>query len=510
MSATRPTALKPGWILIELAGVWFAWWAFAASVLRGRAAFAYDSIRDVAYAHGILRGEWWQDPMIAGLPAWYPPGMPALFALFSRVSGLPVAELYATSAPWFNALNPLLLYLLVRATWGRTAAALSLPLVLLGSRWWTLHALHPMASIQTVFVLLGTLLAWRSAAEQGGRWLVVTVALAALTLWCHVLCGLLVIGTIGLHAAIGSTRALRMASNEGRALARRGAAVLAGALVLSAPVLLQQLALPRVNDAPQHWFGPELLDPRFALHAGSPLVIVFGLVGLVTMLRRWHAEGWLVAYFALALVGSLFGYAAHEWQWPLPWATPHVFQWHEQLALMVAAAVGIVQSAQRISRSAAVRAVATIVFVVAAVGPVVPELKQADSYLTIPDPGWKPIVGSVQWLEANTPPHTVVATGPDAAYLICGLAGRRTVVMPDGHLNPAADHAQRLADVQSLMSTESESTFVAIARRYGVGYLLATNDLVPARLRAQYSRWRTLEPARTEDSTAILYRVTLP
>jgi hypothetical protein len=502
ISSSAPLA-----VCFEVAAVIAVWLVFAWSLTAGRPAFAYDSLRDVAYAIGISRGEWLLDPMLAGLPAWYPPGMPAFFALVSRISGQPVAACYASASLWFAWLGPVFLYLLVRGVWNRTTAWLSLACVLLGSRWWLLHAAHPMASVQSVSVALATLLAWRHAGRSGGPWLFGTVLLAGLTIWCHILCGAMVLGTIAIHSA-GMWGPGRASVDPGRrAMTKRAAWVVGGALILGAPLILQQIALPRLNDAPHHWFAPELHDPRFALHSRTPLVILFGILGLGSMWSRWESEGWVVSYFALGLLGALLGYAGHDLGWSVPWFVPHTLQWHQQLAFTIAAAVGIVRSARRAAKSQAQRRLWTVAFAVLAVGPAVPELKSANSYLTIVGPSWKSVIQTAEWLDSHADPHAVLAASPEAAYMICGLVGRRAVVLPQGHLNPAADYGKRRAATSQMLLTDRESTFVQVAREYQVDYLLSTNDVTPARVRALYAAWKSLELVRSEDSTAMLYRV---
>src|SRR5262249_4380972 len=58
---------------LDLALITVAWWAFVAFASGGGPAVGYDSFRDIGYAHGIASGHPWEDPMIPGLPAWYPP-----------------------------------------------------------------------------------------------------------------------------------------------------------------------------------------------------------------------------------------------------------------------------------------------------------------------------------------------------------------------------------------------------------------------------------------------------
>ena len=63
---------------------------FAALVSRGHLVTAYDSFRDMAYSHGILRGELGKDPTLPGYAAWYPAGQPMVWAAISRLTGVPV------------------------------------------------------------------------------------------------------------------------------------------------------------------------------------------------------------------------------------------------------------------------------------------------------------------------------------------------------------------------------------------------------------------------------------
>ncbi|MBI5170628.1 MAG: hypothetical protein HZA61_14155 [Candidatus Eisenbacteria bacterium] len=499
-------------LALDCALVVALWLAFVRSLGHGGVVLGYDSIRDISYALGIARGQVALDPMLAGMPAWYPPGMPALFALASYASGRGIAECYASAAWWAAWCNPLVLFLLVRAVWGRASAWVALPCVLLGSRWWMLHAAIPMASVQTVVLVLGTLWAWHRAALTGGGWRFLALLLGAATLWCHVLCGSLALGAIALHAC-GDALHRRLARNvAGPGLLGRAATVVGGAGVLGAPPLVLQLGMVRLNDAPHHWFGPELWDARFALHAWSPFVALFGLAGVVLAVRDWRRTGWLAAYFFLALVGSMLGYAGHGFGAPVPWIIPHEFQWHEQLALMIAAATAITALARGVAARTgrALAPAVTVAALVLAVGPAVPQLGVAGSYLLTMGPEWKPVLATANWLGANAAVNSVVAASPAAGYLVCGLSGSRVVSMPAGHLNPAAAAGPLGADLATMLATTRESTFVRLARLHGVGYLLATNDHEPQELlHARYEHWASLEPVFRSDSAAVLYRVRL-
>lgn len=502
--------------LADAAAIVVLWLLFAAWVGRLGPIVAYDGFRDMAYAHAIQHGRLWDDPSLPGFRAWYPPGNPMLFAALSTLSRIPVVGLYLTSLYWLGWLNALLLYLLVRATWGRGAGWAALPLVFLGSFWWLGHAAMPMPSVQGVALGLGALLAWTRALRGGWQWTFASGAVTALAIWYHPLCGAMALGSIAVHGLLAPLLGRRDAGTgrRGAALLPRAAVAAAIALLLSAPLLIHQLSLPRGNLAPQHWFGPELHDPRFALHLHAPLVVPLGLVGLWRAARHWRATGWLVIYWTIALVGELAGYAGHDLGWRVPWIIPHEFQWHEQLALMIAAAAAVSELSQRLAaraRPAARRMMATgwaAALLALAVGPALPSLPLADSRVLSLDRGWSSMLATAAWVRASTPFDAVFACDPEAGYYLSGLTGRKCLALPPGHMNPASDVERRYADLREMLTTPDEGVFRSLAAHYGATYLLAIPAPGTARAaRAVYGAWECLEPANLADSTALVYRI---
>jgi hypothetical protein len=506
-----PPAATARSLALDLGAIVVLWLAFAWAVTHGTPAIGYDTLRDMAYAQGILRGGLGHDPALPGLPAWYPPGNALLFAALSWLTRVSVVTLYATSPYWLGWLAPAALYLLVRAGWGRATAWLALPTTLLGSTWWLVHAAVPMPSVQTVGLGLLALLAWTRAREGGLAWAAACGLLGALAFWSHPICGAVVLGAIAVHGALAAWPAPGTA--RGPATAGRAAIAVGIGALLSAPLVVQQLALPRRNAAPHHWFAPELHDARFALHAHAPLVLLLGLAGLAWSLRERRRSGWLVGYFAAALAGELAGYLGHDLGWRVPWALPHEFQWHEQLALAIAAAVGVARCSAWVAARArrargAIAAWTGAGLALLALGPAIPDLRIADTYLIRLDPHWSSTLATADWVRRATPPGSVFACPPEDGYYLSGLTGRACIALPAGHMNPAADLEARTADLATLLTTRDESEFLALARRYGADYLLVEPGSPGAReALGAYAGWRCLERMPVPAGAVPVFRV---
>jgi hypothetical protein len=495
-------------LAIDLLLLVLLWLGFALLTARGPYQVGYDTMRDIAYARGILSGHAWEDPMVAGLRAWYPPGVPAFFAGLSAITGLDVSQLYATSGAWLSWTLPVALFLLARQVWGRATAWLAVPFVVLGSRWWLVHSLVPMSSLQSVPIALASLLVWQRFGRTSWKGAAASAVLLAATLWCHVLCGAMAIGAIVVHEGIEAFLARRDDPPVARRVWRR-TGIWAAALgsALGAPPVLAQLRMPRLNEAPHHWFAPELHDPRFALHAGTPLAPLLGLAGLVLATRRWASEGWLVGYVLLATLGCALGYLGHDLHWPVPWALPHEFQWHAQFGLMVAAATAAVRLGRGASRGA-LAPVVTLLLTTASLGPALLHVRDASSYLLQLDRDYAHVFRMSAWIGQHLPPRSVLVASPEPAYFICALSGTRAILLPAGHLNPAADPVQRAEDLTAMFHAADDSGFAALASRYDAHYLLATVDMAPMHtLRRRFDAWKRLEELYTVDSIAILYHI---
>jgi uncharacterized membrane protein len=238
---------------------------------------------------------------------------------------------------------------------------------------------------------------------------------------------------------------------------------------------------------------------------------LLGLVGLVLASRRWPEQGWLVVWAAIGLVGQALGYLGHDLGWRVPWILPHEFQWHEQLALMIAAAAAAALAARSLVAGTPARAVTVAVLLLLSLGRAALDLPRAGEYLVRLDARWRDLFLMSDWIARNTPDRSVIVATPDVAYLVCNLTGRRTVTVPRGHLNPAADAVARARDLRVMLSGTDAAAFDSLARHYDARYLLATNDVRPYdALRRRFDGWASLEALHQQDTTGMLYRIHAP
>ncbi len=245
----RPSWLLDGVIVLLILAAWLpvAWY-----LTGGLGIVWYDTFRDMAWAENMRAGRIWADPVVAGQTWWYAPGGPLLAAAVARLTGWPVAEVYAASPAWCNGWIPAALYVLARVAWGRGTALLALATVLLGSYWWYTHVAAPIPGIQAVTLMLLVLLGWHLSVTAGRAytWAAISGVLLALTTWYHPMCGILPAFTIALQVLYD---ALRPRKCRQRLLGRM--LVVAGtALVLTCRSLCTwSRSTPKIRDCCNTW-----------------------------------------------------------------------------------------------------------------------------------------------------------------------------------------------------------------------------------------------------------------
>jgi hypothetical protein len=472
-----PPLTRADWLLtagvLVIALAW-CWWTS-----RGAVSVTYDSFRDMAWSRAMLLGRWWQDPVLAGEPPWYPPGGPWLTAVICRLTGADVATVQTASALWWNALIPPAVFLVVRTTLDRATAVVSIPCLVLGSLWWMTHLAAPMPSIQGLLPQLIAIALFVGATRSRRWWFPAGGAGLTLgaTFWVHPLCAAMgAVAVVGL----GVSWMLRRSSNESRTPIAAVALAGAVALLTSWPALALQLGLERLNTVPMRYTAPELFNPDFALQWHAPLLLPLAALGLWCLWRR-PAAGWVLPILALGLAGQL-PVIVEALGLGSPFRLlPHEFQWHTQVATAVLAACGIT-------------AVAALV---------AGRLRR----LQVPDVAWSaliaiavlssslwfvPLAGSYQvdlgeferrrgplaeWIRRAVPPDAVFAADPHHCLLtVAGLTGRRCVAVPPGFMNPSVAPGHREAVLTTILTTKDDETFLAAMHTAGATHLLVIVD----------------------------------
>jgi hypothetical protein len=137
-----------------------------------------DSLRDIGFAQSILDGDLFGDAVSIGEVRWYPPLMPALAAIISRLLGISdLPAFLIEAAPWINLLVPAAFFMAARqllASSASAAAALASFVLLDGAVGWpwvtggyTPWPLTPLITESLFFLTLWLIL----ARQNSDRWL---------------------------------------------------------------------------------------------------------------------------------------------------------------------------------------------------------------------------------------------------------------------------------------------------------------------------------------------------
>lgn len=518
---TRPARYRSE--LLTLLAIIVGWLIFAGVVTRGHRVVLYDTFRDMGWAHNILAGRIWADPLLADQPPWYAPGSPVLVAGLARLTGLGVADLYGYAALWANAWLPVLLYVVCRTVWDRLTALLALATVFAGSYTWLTHATAVIPSLQGVALNLATLACWHAAVcsttpgmsnRTAWRWAAACGVLLAASAWYHPLCALITAGAIFVQTALdvavpgaGTIDAARRPLGRW-AVAVRMLVVAAIACVLAAPLIARLSQVHAPDSDALRFFAEESERPEYYAQYFTPLILPCAFVGLYQIARRRPTALWLVGYLVVSLVGQGVAFLAQRPGRHVPHLLVHEFIWHGQLALGVCAAVGLATlirggaaGMRRWGRGA--------VLVGVVVGPGLIGLRDARQYLVDLEPLLAQRQGVADWIRTHTALADVFVAPPELGYqVIGGLTGRKCIVGPKLHTNPGVDIDARQADVARLLTTDDEAEFSALAAHYGARYVLVdvAGPSLPPGWDARHTMWSVLELVYTEpDGGARIY-----
>lgn len=521
LQATTTTRIrKPDRADLIIMGLIALTWIAAVYAKTGGARLVmFDTMRDMAYARNVAAGILWTDPTIPGQPYWYAPGNPFLMAAIAKLTGADVLTIYASSAYWWNGLLPILLYLFVRQSFGRTAAIFTLPAVFLGSLWWLTHAPGPMPSIQGVVLNILTLITWRKALRAGWHWTALTGLLLAAAVWFHPLCAIVLAAAIALHAILliwlrpsdsppqsePNANTAANSPNPRFAPFRRMLIVAGITGILAAPLIIHLATLQKQNTRPFKYFATELLNKDFFAHLHAPLIIPLGLVGLVWMLRRRPRDAVPACYLVIGGLGQIGVYIPHIGPIPIPYFLAHEFQWHLQLATGICAAVALAWIAHLLTRKLPLGSAKFARFIwpstlmLLVFTPAIPRLPHFGAYLRNPDAQFASNKKLITWIRQNTEITDVIACDPYFGYhLVAGLTGRKCVAVRAGHMNPQVDAQKRWTDLETILTTTNQQDFAALADKYSVDYLLVIRDDTQPntfpQVQARYKSWPILTP----------------
>jgi hypothetical protein len=430
-----------------------------------------DSLRDIAFAQGILNGDLLGDPAYAGEVRWYPPLVPALAAAASRLLGIAdLPAFWVQAGPWINVLVPAGFFLAAWRLLGSTpsaAAALTVFVLLDGAvaRPWVTGGYTPWPFTPNISQSLFFLALWLILARQDSpRWLDAALVGAAIgiTFLAHPVPA--VILTAVVTAVAFGVRGMQVQTVSWLAV------VAVVQLAVMSPYLAPiALHYPGgiVNSKPGFWLD-QLMDPHFGAMTRAALLNVPGvlaLVGTVLLHRRgirlgrgatFAMGGWIVLcavvlgrHYACGLAARATAADIAEIAVCRVFVVP-VHHYHLYLQTAWAVLIGFVSwhllhlFLERGTRSRTGVA-AVIVLAFAAIG--------AWSFLNRPfdagarhqalraDGGMSIDLEAYRWILANTRPNDTFATpllsdSADPAAFAVYAAARKLIALPELHSNP--------------------------------------------------------------------------
>lgn len=524
MSAAPPTRpARHRSELLTLLAVIVGWFVFAGVVTRSHRVVLYDTFRDMGWAHNMLAGRIWGDPLLPDHPPWYAPGSPVLVAGLAKLTTLSVVDLYGHAALWANVWLPVLLYVIGRMVWDRLTALLALATVVVGSYTWLTHITAVIPSLQGVALNLAALGCWHAAVRSttpgvpnraAWRWTTASGVLLAVSAWYHPLCAVIAAGAIFVQTVLdiampGAGTHDAAARPLGRwAVAVRMLVVAVIAGVLAAPLIARLAQVHAPNSDALRFFAEESERPEYYAQYYAPLILPCAFVGLYQIARRRPDALWLAGYLVVSLVGQGVAFLAQRPGWHVPHLLVHEFIWHGQLALGICAAVGL---ATLIPGGAAGtrRWGRGVVLVGVVVGPGLVGLPDVRQYHVDLEPLLAQRQGVTNWIRTHTTLADVFIAPPELGYqVVGGLTGRKCIVGPKLHTNPSVDIDARQADVARLLATDDEAEFITRAARYGARYVLVdvADPSLPPDWAARHAAWPTLELVYAEvDGGARIY-----
>lgn len=469
-----------------------------------------DVFRDIASAETMRQGHWLADAFYAGETIWYNPLTPALVAVLSLSTDVPVHRLYAASGWVIGLAVPASLALLLASTLGMRAALaavtlfLFLPPARLDGWAWASYSpwLFPTVFAQAPF-FIGLWVFDRAQDRQSWPWWILTGVLLGLTFLTHtapalILGGVLVIGAID--------QALRPGARPRAHAAVRLVGALIVALAVSWPLLFSIAAHYQFtvrNPLPGSWGNDAFLamvfspDARLATLGALPLAASGVAWILRTPERRARSRvlmAWTVSS-SLWLAWALTYPLRRQLGIPGDGFVPNYhFLTHWRALLAVLAGLGIVALAEAAARVLATRRTAnpqarelvrrrvmhaatalTITTVVAVGHARLNERRDFGEAVTVAmaRTDAERDGGTIAWIQTATPESAVFLTYDDLAQYVVAPAGRKVLAVGSFFSNPYVDRERRInmrGVLWNALMAGDRDTFCRIAAPYGIEY----------------------------------------
>jgi hypothetical protein len=472
--------------------------------------------REFAGAQTILEQGYGPDAAYAGERTWYNPMAIWLIAGLSRVSGAPPSLLIARSGPYINLIAPASLFVLVTVLFDQFAALAAVAAFIFA------------VGTGFPFIYSATYSPWFAPENFAQAWLYISIAFASVAFDRErsslpaIAGGVLLGATFLTHAApalIGGVVWVILAARESYRSTRRAeplgrlALALGIAFLVSLPFTVQILGhyhLAIVNRFPGQ-SPSDLLDlnelPSLARQLlALPVVLAVGALGYRAVGRRDRGTE-----VVLALLAAVFLFlAAHVARLliekagvRLPSVVP---DYHFFFYLMAVVSIGVGLALRDLGGAVAawLRKAGDDASRLEPVGGLVTcglaVLLVAGSYSQYRDRVdftklRQDIVAAntrfpsdvVDWIRTHSRPEDVFLTTDDASLYMVSPAGRKVVATNRYFSNPYVDWLERDADRRAMFDRLAHSDpegFWALARKYGVDFVVVSADRSPEWLKA--------------------------
>ena len=465
-----------------------------------------DLYRDLGAAQSIVDGFAGSDPAFLGERAWYNPLVPAIVALESQISGVPLHRAYTTFGAHLNVISPLSFYVLAAVLFSRRIALASLTSFLfLG------HLDQPSWLGATYSPWL-----WSCNLAQGFFYLALAASLVALrrrsrllalgagsasglTLLAHTAPALVLAASVA--AVIGAALASSRSSSDRRATLVCAAILCGAGLVVSTPFWLPIVIHgARIrNPAPLEWLAGELALDRFGdllarEWAPRGVLAALGLAALVSFHRASRPDTtWaLLAWLAAVALGLAYGFARQVMTLP-PLLPSWHFLFYLQAAISVLFGWGCASLLALISRATddAIRArgvtqatllLARSVLAVVVLGAlvtsrwgayqkrwdIVQNRRESKRFSN------EPILQVHRWALERARPEEVFLAEPEVSFFTAA-AGRKVVALNEIFSNPYVSVKRRARDAASMLQALNDGdvrAFSKHSKHYSVKYVV--------------------------------------